>query len=326
MTLPRRLILAAPGLVAPGLVAGRARAQGAGWRVATEYPATSIPGEGVAHFAADATARGLPVAAAPGAPEGFRSAAALDALAAARFPAVDAFAGALGAVDPIFLLSSLPFLTASFADTARLRDLARPHYVAALQRRGATLLWTTPWPPSGLWTRTPVTAPGHLRGLRVRTYDATGTEVLRAAGAQAEVLSFAEVDARLAAGTLDAVLSSGDGGAGRRLWRWLPNFTEIDYAWPLSLGIAANTALAALTPEGRAAVSAAAAGTEARQWQAIVGRLEANRRVMRDNQVAILAPDAALRAALREAAAGATAAWSARAGEAGRSILAAYRA
>jgi TRAP-type C4-dicarboxylate transport system substrate-binding protein len=319
MTLPRRLILAAPALAA-----GPARAQPAGWTVATEYPATSIPGEGVAHFAAAASAAGLPVTAAPGA-EGFRSAAALDALAAGRFAAVDSFAGAMGAVDPVFLLSSLPFLTASSADTARLRDLARPHYVRALEARGAALLWTTPWPPSGLWTRRPVTSPADLQGLRVRTYDATGTEVLRAAGAVAEVLSFAEVEARLAAGGLDAVLSSGDGGAGRRLWRWLPHFTEVDYAWPLSLAFASASALTALAPPQRQAVRDAAADTEARQWRAIEGRLAANRAVMRDNAVAIHAPDPALRAALRTAAAGATAAWEAQAGEAGRAILAAYR-
>jgi TRAP-type C4-dicarboxylate transport system substrate-binding protein len=320
MTFPRRAILAAPALVV-----GTAQAQPAAWTVATEYPATSIPGEGVAHFAAAATARGLPVTAAAGAPDGYRSAAALDALAAGRFAAVDAFAGAMNAVDPIFLLSSLPFLTASHADAARLRDLARPRYVAALDARGAVLLWTTPWPPSGLWTNRPVTKPEDLRGLRVRTYDATGTEVLRAAGAVAEVLSFAEVDARLAAGTLDAVLSSGDGGAGRRLWRWLPHFTEANYAWPLSLAFASASALAALPPAQQQAVGAAAADTEARQWRAIEGRLAANRQVMRENQVAIHEPDTALRAALRGAAAGAVTAWEARAGEAGRAILAAYR-
>ncbi|MEO3472965.1 TRAP transporter substrate-binding protein DctP [Roseomonas sp. CAU 1739] len=319
MPLARRLILAAPALVI-----GTARAQSPGWTVATEYPATSIPGEGVTHFAAAATARGVPVTAATDGPGGYRSAAALTALAEGRFAAVDSFAGSMNAVDPLFLLSSLPFLTASHADAARLRDLARPHYVAALAKHGATLLWTTPWPPSGLWTRNKVPGPEDLRGLRVRTYDATGTEVLRAAGATAEVLSFAEVNARLEAGTLDAVLSSGDGGAGRQLWRWLPNFTELNYAWPLSLGFASNARLAELTPAQRDAVTQAGAETEARQWQAIVGRLDANRRVMRDNRVAIHDPDAALRAALRGAAGGAIGQWRAAVGEAGAAILTAY--
>ena len=315
----RRLLLALPAL------ATAAQAQSPGARVATEYPATSIPGEGVLHFATAATARGVAIAAATDGPDGYRSAAALDVLAAGRFAAVDAFAGALGAVNPVFLLSSLPFLTASHADAARLKDLARPAYAAAVAPRGAELLWTTPWPPSGLWSRRPVTAPEDLRGLRVRTYDATGTEVLRAAGAEAEVLSFAEVEARLAAGTLDAVLSSGDGGAGRRLWRWLPNFTELNYAWPLSLAFASQAWLGTLTDAQKQAVRDASAEIEARQWQAIVGRLEANRRTMRENQVAIHEMTAPLQATLRNAASGAIEAWSARAGEA-RSILAAYRA
>ena len=322
MILTRRVILAAPALVA-----GTARAQpaaAAGWTVATEYPATSIPGEGVTHFAAAATARGVPVTAATDGPGGYRSAAALTVLAEGRFAAVDSFTGAMNAVDPLFLLSSLPFLTASHADAARLLDLARPHYVAALGRHGATLLWTTPWPPSGLWTRRPVSKPEDLRGLRVRTYDTTGTEVLRAAGATAEVLSFAEVNARLEAGTLDAVLSSGDGGAGRQLWRWLPNFTELNYAWPLSLGFASTARMAALAPEQRDAVVQAGTETQTRQWQAIIGRLEANRRVMRENNVAIHEPDAALRAALRSAAGDAVTQWRGQAGAAGAAILSAY--
>ncbi|MBW6396234.1 TRAP transporter substrate-binding protein DctP [Roseomonas sp. HJA6] len=320
MTLPRRLILAAPALAL-----GSAHAQTPGWTAASEYPATSIPGEGVTFFAEAATRRGVPVTAAPGAPDGYRSAAAFTALAQGRFAVVDAFSGSLNAVDPMFLLSSLPFLTASYADAARLRDLARPHYAAAAEKQGAALLWTTPWPPSGLWTKRPVTKPEDLQGLRVRTYDATGTAVLRAAGANAEVLSFAEVEARLESGALDAVLSSGDGGAGRRLWRWLPNFTIADYAWPISLAFASKTALAALPATGREAITAAAAETETRQWQAIEGRLAANQRTMRENNVAIHEPTDALRAALRQAAAGATTAWEAQAGDAGRAILAAYR-
>lgn len=322
MNTTRRHLLALPVAAA---VAGRAHAQAPAARAATEYPATSIPGEGVRHFAEAASARGVAIAAATDGPDGYRSAAALDALAAGRFAVADAFAGALARVDPIFLLSSLPFLTASHADAARLRDLARPAYAAAAASRGAELLWTTPWPPSGLWSRQPVTSPADLRGLRVRTYDATGTEVLRAAGAAAEVLSYAEVNARLEAGTLDAVLSSGDGGAGRRLWRWLPNFTESNYAWPLSLAFAAKPWMDGLAPAARDAVRAAAADTEARQWQAIVGRLDANLRTMRENRVAIHEMTPALRDALRNAAAGAAQAWAESAGAAGRSILAAYR-
>ena len=52
----------------------------------------------------------------------------------------------------------------------------------------------------------------------------------------ARVRSFADVLPRIVDGSIEAVLSSGDGGAGRKLWDYLPYFTEIGYAMPLSFG------------------------------------------------------------------------------------------
>ena len=87
----------------------------------------------------------------------------------------------------------------------------------------------------------------------MRTYDAAGTAVLRAAGAAPAQLSFA-----------DAVLSSGDGGAGARLWEVLPHFTALDYASPLSLAFCGMAALDALPGPAREGVAewAARAGAE----------------------------------------------------------------
>lgn len=192
-------VLRVLGALAAG--AGPLSAQTApSWRIATEYPATAMPGEGIAAFAAAATrlaAGALAVRPAFDAPDGLRSAGMLAALAAGRIEAADAFTGAMGGEDPIFLLSSLPFLTASAEDARRLFDAARPEYEAALARRGAVLLYATPWPPSGLWTRRPVTGPADMAGLRVRCFDRTSVTVLRAAGAAAEELSFADTMPRL---------------------------------------------------------------------------------------------------------------------------------
>lgn len=312
-----------------GAAAGPAWAQAApSWRIVTEYPATAMPGEGIAAFAAAATrlaAGALTVQPAFDAPDGLRSAGMLAALAAGRIEAADAFTGAMGGGDPLFLLSSLPFLTASGEDARRLYDAARPHYEAALARQGAVLLYATPWPPSGLWTRRPVTTPAELAGLRLRCFDRTGVSVFGAAGAAAEELSFADTMPRLQAGALDGVLSSGDGGAGRRLWQWLPHFTALDYAWPLSLAFCSAAALGRLPEGAKAAVAAAGREAEARQWEAIRTRLGRNEAVMRANGVAIHRPDAALRQALRQAAGTTIAGWEAQAGEAGRAAIAAYR-
>ena len=325
--LPRRPLLASLlGLAASPAAPGPARAQAA-WRIVTEYPATAMPGEGIAAFAEAATtlAAGT-LAVLPGfdAPDGLRSAGMLRAVSDRRVEAADAFTGALAGEAPIFQLSALPFLTASAADTARLLQAARPAYARELQLRGLSLLYATPWPATGLWSRQPLPGPDALRGLRVRTYDAAGTAVLRAAGATPVQISFADALPRLRAGELDAVLSSGDGGAGARLWELLPHFTVLDYASPLSLAFCNASALAALPDPARAAVAQAAVAAEARGFRAIETRTAENEARMRANGVTIAASPM-LRAALAQAAAPVVADWVARAGPDGAAILSAYR-
>src|ERR1700712_4823747 len=89
----RRAVLAS--LARAGLPCA-ARAE-AGWRIVTEYPATAMPGEGVAYFAQAASTAGFPVQPGFDAPDGLRSAAMLAAVAAGRVAAADAFTGALAA-------------------------------------------------------------------------------------------------------------------------------------------------------------------------------------------------------------------------------------
>jgi TRAP-type C4-dicarboxylate transport system substrate-binding protein len=294
------------------------------WIAATEYPAGAMPAEGLVRLAEAA----MPLQVTPrfDAPEGVRSVAMPRAVAEGRFAIGDAFAGALGGLDPIFLLSSLPFLATTAGEARRLLEAARPAYAQALTRQGVTLLHATPWPPTGLWSRRPVAAPADLRGMRVRSYDTAGTATFRRLGAEVESLSFQDVAARLSAGTLDAVLSSGDGGAGRRLWEHLPHFTEIGYAMPVSLTFASPARLGTLAPEARGALEAAASRTEEGLWTLLETREAANQVRMRQNGVTIAAPSAALTGALREAGATALAEWERNAGPAGAAVLARYRA
>ncbi|MDO9498581.1 TRAP transporter substrate-binding protein [Falsiroseomonas sp.] len=298
--------------------------QGSGaWTAATEYPAGAMPAEGLTRLAE--AARPLVITPAFDAPGGVRSAAMPRAVAEGRFAIGDAFAGALGELDPVFLLSSLPFLATSAAEAKRLLVAARPAYQEALETLGVTLLHVTPWPPTGIWSRRPIATPADLRGLKLRTYDATGTETMRALGAEAEQLSFQAVATRLADGSMDAVLSSGDGGAGRRLWEHLPHFTEIGYAMPVSLAFGDPARLRALTEDQRAGLERAATRTETGLWTLLETRDAANKQRMRENGVTIAQPAAPLLAALREAGGVAVKAWEAKAGATGSEILALYR-
>ena len=157
------------------------------WDMPTEYPQNTMPGLGVTTFAqrvAELSAGRIQIKPSFDASSGIRSAGMLAAVAGGRVQAGDAFAGALETEDPIFALPSLPFLATSIADAKRLADLARPFLAAALQKKGQRLLYLTPWPPSGIWSKAPLKNPSDLSNLSIRTYDKISSEVFASADGQ----------------------------------------------------------------------------------------------------------------------------------------------
>ena len=297
--------------------------------LANEYPATSLPGEGDTAFAtrvAALTSGRIEIRTVFDAKSGFKSA---DQLAAARDGTIqlaDTFAGALSAQDPLFLLSSLPFLAVGEDGAKRLYDLARPQYDATLARFNQKLLFATPWPPSGIWAKLTIAAPADLAGLKLRTYDTTSTEVFAQLGAVPSNISFTDLMGKLKSGDIDGVLSSGDGGAGRKLWDYLDHFTAIEYAIPLSLVTINLDVWKSLDSETQAAFMKAAAETDALQWERAKRRVEENYARMRENKMTIVTDvSPALRSKLNDAAAAAIEAWAAKT-ESGKAILEGFRA
>jgi len=300
------------------------------WDMPTEYPQNAMPGVGLTAFAkhVDELSGGkLTIKPSFDAASGIKSAGMLAAIAQGRVQAGDAFAGALEADDPIFALPSLPFLVTSIADAKRLSDIARPYLAAVLQTKGLRLLYLTPWPPSGIWSRTPLKTASDLSGLSIRTYDKTSTDVFSGIGAKAALISFSDTMPKLADGSLNAVLSSGDGGAGRKLWDYLPYFSEITYSLPLSVASVNRAAYDGLTVDQREAVDAASRNTEAELWVALSTRLQENHARMRQNGVTIDSnPAPAIVEALRSGAVTAQQAWCGKSGPLCAEILDAFKA
>lgn len=300
------------------------------WDMPTEYPQSAMSGLGLTTFAqhvAELSAGKLVIQPSFDAAKGIRSADMLSAIAEHRVQAGDAFAGSLESEDAIFALPSLPFLVTSIADAKRLADLARPYIAAALHNRGQRLLYLTPWPPSGIWSKTPLKTPADLTGLSIRTYDKTSREIFANAGAKAVSISFADTMPKLVDGSISAVLSSGDGGAGRGLWEFLPYFSEVTYSMPMSVASVNQAVYDGLAPELRQAVDAASQQTETGLWLALSTRLQENYARMRANGVTIdTHPAPAIIAALQSGAASAQQAWCARSGPACEQVLRAFQA
>ena len=300
------------------------------WDMPTEYPQSAMSGLGVTTFAkrvAELSTGKLQIRPSFDAAGGIRSAGMLAAIAEGRVQAGDAFAGALEPEDAIFALPSLPFLVTSITDAKRLADLARPFLAAALQRKGLRLLYLTPWPPSGIWSKAPLKTPSDLSGLSIRTYDKISSEVFASAGAKATPISFADTMPRLIDGSINAVLSSGDGGAGRKLWEFLSYFSEITYSLPLSVASVNQALYDGMGPDLREAVDAAGRQTEIELWLSLSTRLQENYQRMRQNGVTIDSnPAPAIVEVLQSGAAAAQSSWCTRSGPTCNQILDALKA
>jgi TRAP-type C4-dicarboxylate transport system substrate-binding protein len=295
-----------------------------------EYPATAISGEADAFFA-DAVKRksggGIVIRPIADAKSGLRSRDQLKAVSDGRFAMANTVGGTLAEESPVFLLSSLPFVTPSVADARALYDMAKPLYEQLFAERKQKLLYVVPWPPSGIWSAAPVSDIAALKALKIRTYDNTGTAVMAKVATSAAIVSFSELNAKLEQGEINAVLSSGDGGAGRQLWKYLRNFSEVGYALPLSFGSISLAAWTSLDDAGRAAIEDAARETSEHQWAALAGRLAENFARMRANGMTIdEKPPAEVMAALRAAAETVVADWSNRAGPEAQRVLREYQA
>jgi TRAP-type C4-dicarboxylate transport system substrate-binding protein len=295
-----------------------------------EYPANSITGEADAFFADAVQHRSegrIVVRPIPDAKSGVRTRDQLKAVTEGKFAMADSFAGGLGEESPVFLLSSLPFVSPTLEDVHALYDAAKPLYEKLFAARKQKLLYVTPWPSSGIWSAKPVASIDALKALKIRTYDKTSTEVLARVATSATNVSFADLMPKLEAAEMNAVLSSGDGGAGRQLWKYLPNFSEVGYAAPLSLASISLDAWSSLDEAGRAAIEAAARETNEHQWAALGSRLAENYARMRANGVTIDdKPPAEVLTALRAAADASIADWLSKADPDAKSVFEAYRA
>jgi TRAP-type C4-dicarboxylate transport system substrate-binding protein len=290
-----------------------------------EYPATSVTAaadlqfaDTVRQLAAPLPAETLEIVTEQEAQNSFKGSAQVGALSDGKVEMATLFAGIAGASDPLLLLSSLPFTVGGFDDARALANCAQPAVEQHLRKLNAHLLYVTPWPPSGIWSAKPVTDLAALQALRIRTYDDNSRAVFEQVGAHSENLPFSAVPAKLAAGELNAVLSSGDGGAGNRLWDQLGNFSAISYAIPLSYTVINQDVWQQLKPEQQALLSEAAKRTADASWSKVKDRIEANYSRMREHKMTLnLAPAQELQDSLRRAAASQVAAWQQKAGAAG---------
>ncbi|NDW05996.1 TRAP transporter substrate-binding protein [Jiella pacifica] len=283
-------------IMAAGVSLGLAFAVGAAaaqerWDLANEYPPNSVHAQSADTFikALDAASNGeISVTAHHGAALGYKSVDQFDAVGDGAVQVASSFVGAWSGIDPVFLVSSLPFLAPTVKDTRALYEASKPYYEKVLADSNQVFLFATPWPPSGLWGNKPLDSMDAIKNVRIRTYDANGTITLRNAGAAPIQLSWADTVPQLTTGGIDGVLTSADGGAAAQLWEHQSHFTEVNYASPLQIVHMNKDVYDGLTDAQKEAVAKAAKEAEDFGWGLLENRVKENYAQMKENGMTIV--------------------------------------
>lgn len=299
------------------------------WTMHVAWPEANFHTQGVLNFAdlvREKTGGSLEIDVNAGGSLGFQGQEVLGVVRDGTLPIAENLMGNAQGDEPLFGLSSLPLLVSSYDEARSLYETAKPAYEAALERHNQLLLYAAPWPPSGIFTKSPLTAPSDFEGLKMRTYDANSATFAEGLGAQGLAIPFSELYTALSTGLINSVLTSSQTGVDASLWEVTNDFTRIGYAFPLNMVTVNLDAFNKLSEAEQSALLEAAAETETAQWEASEAADETSVATLESNGMTVtsdVAPE--LAEAMKAVAADLEASWLELAGEEGANALTSFR-
>jgi TRAP-type C4-dicarboxylate transport system substrate-binding protein len=151
-----------------------------------------------------------------------------------RIPISDMLISGVAGDEKIFRISTLPFLVRDFDELRLLTDIARPYFDKAAAKWNQKILYTAPWPGSGLWAKKKIITIKDLKGRKTRVYDMNSALLMEAVGATPLVIPFSDLSTALRTGFIDCIITSTPTAVDARLWEVLMYFE------PLNITFATN--------------------------------------------------------------------------------------
>jgi TRAP-type transport system periplasmic protein len=227
--------------------------------------------------------------------------------------------------NPVFGIDVVPFLATSFDASKKLYAASKPAVEKALDAQGLKLLYATPWPPQGIFTKKDVNSTADLKGLKWRAYNVGTSRIADLVGAQPVTVQAAELPQALATGVIDGLMTSSATGVDSKIWESLTHYYDTQAWIPKNVIFVNKAAFAALDPAVQKAVTDAAAAAETRGWALGAEKTAAYMETLKKNGMKVLEPSADLKKGLADVGAKLTEDWSKKAGADGAAILDAYK-
>jgi TRAP-type C4-dicarboxylate transport system substrate-binding protein len=305
--------------------AGSALAQTA-WVLPSAYPPANYHVENLTQFAADvdaATSGELKITVHPNASL-FKAPEIKRAVQTGQAQAGEVLMSLHENENPIFGIDVIPFLATSFEQSKKLWEVSKPAVEKALDEQGLKLLYTTPWPPQGIYTKKDVNSVADLAGLKWRAYNVGTSRIAELVGAQPVTVQAAELPQALATGVVDGLMTSSATGVDSKIWESLTHYYDTQAWIPKNVIFVNKEAFDALDPAVQTAVTEAAAAAETRGWNLAAEKTAAYMETLKSNGMQVLTPSEELKTGLSEVGAKLTEDWLAKAGDEGKAIVDAY--
>ncbi len=227
--------------------------------------------------------------------------------------------------DPIYALDNVPFLATSYADAKKLWVASKSALEAKLAKNGIKLLYSVPWPPQGLYSKTEVSSMDALKRLKIRSYSPTVARMIELMGAQPVTVQAADLTQALSTGVVSANVTSGATGYDTKSWEQLKYFYDVQAWLPKNIVIVSQKAFDALDPATQKAVTTAAAAAETRGWKISEEKTAWYLGELKKNGMTVAPASAELKAGLVKVGEKMAAEWAESAGPEGKKLLEAYR-
>jgi TRAP-type C4-dicarboxylate transport system substrate-binding protein len=234
--------------------------------------------------------------------------------------------GQFGNEDPMFAADNLPFVATGYDNAYKFYQAQKPYLEKVLQKRGMRLLYSVAWPGQGIYTKAPLKSIEELKGTKFRTYSPQTARLAELLGASPTVIQATDIPQAFATNTVQAMITSSATGTSFKAWEYVKTYYTTSAFHPKNVVVVNERAFQRLPEPVRKALTDAAQVAEKRGWQLSGEREKGGNETLAKNGIAVLEPDAAMKAALAKAGDQILAEWLKTAGADGEAIIKAYRA
>ncbi|UUX49002.1 TRAP transporter substrate-binding protein [Nisaea acidiphila] len=259
--------LLASAVIGAGMLATAGSAQAVEWLMASGYPDSNFHTKNIKAFIEDVKATTSVDIKLNSNDSLIKLDAIKTALQRGQIPIGEIRLGVYGNEDPMYILAGLPFIASTYAEAWLLKDLQKEYFDKIFDEAGLKILYYTPWPGQGFYTKFPVTKTADFSGKKLRIYSTATQKMGEMLGFDATILPFAEIPQAFSTGLIEALFTSPQTGIDIQAWDNTSNFTYAGAIFSKNAVVVSKQYFDALSAEDKAGILAAAAKAELRGWE-----------------------------------------------------------